>query len=131
MLAEELIAFSQSTREMPPFTDTYPSLTPAQGYEAACALHRHRVAQGWLPVGRKIGFTNRTIWTRYGVYEPIWGTVYDRTLVRAEHSRARVPLAGLVNPRIEPEICFRLSAAPGERPLIECLEWMAHSVEIV
>src|SRR3954468_3964363 len=134
MLAEELIAFSQSTREMPPFTDTYPSLTPAQGYEAARALHQHRVAQGWVPVGRKIGFTNRTIWPRYGVYEPIWGTVYDRTLTRALSDRAVVPLDGLVNPRIEPEICFALKSAPrgsSVEALLEAIDWVAHSIEIV
>src|SRR4051794_24030461 len=131
MLAEELIAFSQSTREMPPFTDTYPSLTPAQGYEAARALHQHRVAQGWVPVGRKIGFTNRTIWPRYGVYEPIWGTVYDRTLIEAHENRARVSLAGLVNPRIEPEICFGLRATPKRERLLDAIAWIAHSIEIV
>src|SRR6478735_1554479 len=103
MLAEELIALSHSTRERPPFTDTYPDLTPGEGYDAAAALHRYRVANGWTPLGRKIGFTNRTIWPRYGVYEPIWGTVYDRTLSLAEDERAVVRLGGLMNPRIEPE----------------------------
>src|SRR5688500_12371676 len=108
MLAEQLIALHESAREGAPFTDIHPGLTPAQGYEAAGALHRHRLARGWRAVGRKIGFTNRTIWPRYGVYEPIWGTVYDRTLMRAPRDRATVPLAGLVSPRIEPEICFGL-----------------------
>ena len=32
------------------------------------------------PVGRKIGFTNRTIWAEYGVYAPIWGYMYDTTV---------------------------------------------------
>jgi 2-oxo-3-hexenedioate decarboxylase len=134
MLAEELIALSHSPRETPPFTDTYPSLTPAQGYEAAGALHRHRVENGWKPLGRKIGFTNRTIWPRYGVYEPIWGTVYDRTLTFASDDRAVVPLQGLVNPRIEPEICFALKSAPrgaGLAALLEAIDWVAHSIEIV
>ena len=44
---------------------------------------------------------------------------------------ARVPLAGLVNPRIEPEICFGLRASPAEHALADCIEWMAHAVEIV
>jgi 2-oxo-3-hexenedioate decarboxylase len=134
MLAEELIGLSQSVRETPPFTDTYPSLTPAEGYEAAGALHRYRVSQGWVPVGRKIGFTNRTIWPRYGVYEPIWGTVYDRTLTRASGKQTLVPLDGLVNPRIEPEICFALKSAPRSssvQALLEAIDWVAHSIEIV
>src|SRR5262245_1348446 len=112
MLAEELIALSDGAREAPPFTDRYPDLTPVQGYAASLALHRHRVARGWKPLGRKIGFTNRTIWPRYGVYEPIWGTVYDRTLCQARDGVAALALAGLLNPRIEPEVCFGLRSAP-------------------
>jgi 2-oxo-3-hexenedioate decarboxylase len=131
MLARELISVHDTPREVPPFSERYPGLTPEAGYQAARALHEHRVAAGWRSVGRKIGFTNRTIWPRYGVYEPIWGTVYDRTLIRAADNRARVALQGLVNPRIEPEICFGLRAAPQGEHLIDCIEWMAHSVEIV
>lgn len=134
MVAEELIALYESEREAPPFTDRHPGLTPEGGYEAARALHRHRLARGWKPLGRKIGFTNRTIWPRYGVYEPIWGTVYDRTVTFAERDRAVVALAGLSNPRIEPEICFGLKASPraADAPaLLEAIEWVAHSFEIV
>ena len=134
MLAEQLIALYDTSREARPFTETHPGLTPAQGYEAAQALHRHRLARGWKPLGRKIGFTNRTIWPRYGVYEPIWGTVYDRTLAHAEADRATLALHGLLNPRIEPEICFRLKAAPrgaDALALLEAIDWVAHSFEIV
>src|SRR5207253_394827 len=89
MLARELISLHESPHEVPPFSERYPQLTADAGYRAAQALHEHRVARGWRPVGRKIGFTNRTIWPRYGVYEPIWGTVYDQTMVRATDHRAQ------------------------------------------
>jgi 2-keto-4-pentenoate hydratase len=131
MLARELISLHEAPREISPFSERYRGLTAEAGYQGAQALHEHRVASGWRPVGRKIGFTNRTIWPRYGVYEPIWGTVYDRTMSRAVNNRARVPLTGLVNPRIEPEICFGLRCTPDGRALVDCIEWMAHSVEIV
>lgn len=131
MLARELISVHETPREVPPFSTSHPGLTAEAGYAAAQALHEHRVAAGWRRVGRKIGFTNRTLWTRYGVHEPIWGTVYDRTLIRAPHNSARVPLRGLVNPRIEPEICFGLRAAPRGGDLLDCIEWIAHSIEIV
>src|SRR3954467_8419004 len=101
MLARELISVHQTPREVRLFSESHPGLTPEAGYEAARALHEHRVAAGWRRIGRKMGFPNRTIWPRYGVYEPIWGTVYDRTLIRAADNRARVRLDGLVNPRIE------------------------------
>ena len=133
MLAAELISIHEAPREVPPFSRSHPGLTAEAGYAAAQALHEHRVAAGWRRVGRKIGFTNRTIWPRYGVYEPIWGSVYDRTLIHASGDHARVSLDGLVNARIEPEICFGLRQSPhGENEnLIPCIEWMAHSVEIV
>ena len=70
MLADELIDLHEKPRTAPPFTDRQPGLTAAQGYRAAAVLHGRRLAAGWQPVGRKIGFTNRTIWPRYGVYEP-------------------------------------------------------------
>jgi len=109
-------------------------MTPAEGYAAARALHERRLREGWRAVGRKIGFTNRTLWPLYGIYEPIWGIVYDRTLVRSRDDRATVPLTGLAQPRIEPEICFKLKKAPrSSRPeeLLACLEWVTHSIEIV
>jgi 2-oxo-3-hexenedioate decarboxylase len=135
MLADELIAVHENARTVAPFTDRAPGLTPAEGYRAAEALHRSRLQAGWKPVGRKIGFTNRTIWPRYGVYEPIWGTVYDRTSTLSSDNRARVRLQGLVQPRIEPEICFGLKAAPqltrDPARLLESIDWVAHSIEIV
>ena len=51
-----------------------------EAYEHALAVREMRIARGEKPVGFKVGFTNRTIWERYGVYAPIWGTVYDSTL---------------------------------------------------
>lgn len=118
-----------------PFTSRDPEFTPASGYAAARQLHERRLKAGWRPVGRKIGFTNRTLWERYGVYEPIWGTVYDRTFQWAQQGRAEVSLTGLAQPRIEPEICFKLKAAPpvtrNPEALLAAIEWVAHSVEIV
>ena len=134
MLADDVIAAQEAGREVPPFSSRYPGLTREAGYAAARALHEHRLSLGWKVVGRKIGFTNRTLWPRYGVHEPMWGMVYDRTLVEARNGRAQVSLAGLVQPRIEPEIAFRLKRSPGSSDpveLIGCIEWVAHSVEIV
>ena len=109
-------------------------VSPDHSYAAALAAHARRLRDGWRPVGRKIGFTNRGIWARYGVYEPIWGTVYDRTLIHAPDGFALVPLEDLEQPRIEPEICFGLRAAPrssSPEDLLAAIDWMAHSIEIV
>ena len=67
-------------------------------------------------IGRRIGFTNRTIWAEYAVYAPMWGFVFDTTVRDLLPSRqaAQHPftLAPFAEPRIEPEIVFRLAAAP-------------------
>src|SRR5689334_16728199 len=94
-LAAELADLHDHPRQAAPFSARYPGLTAESGYSASRRLHAHRLAQGWKPVGRKIGFTNRTIWPRYGVYEPIWGYVYEQTLTFAQDNKAAVPLAGL------------------------------------
>jgi 2-keto-4-pentenoate hydratase len=134
MLGEELVQMHETSRIVPRFSERHPGLTPEAGYAAARELHAHRLARGWKPVGRKIGFTNRTLWERYGVHEPIWGMVYDRTLIKADQDKATLRLEGLVQPRIEPEISFKLKAVPrtsDPEELLRCIEWMAHSVEIV
>ena len=64
----------------------------------------------------------------------MWGYGYDRTLVQASGQRAILDLAGLVQPRIEPEVCFRLKAAPragDTTSLLEAIEWVTHAIEIV
>lgn len=105
------------------------------GYQIALGLHAERTASGWRAVGRKIGFTNRSIWPRYGVYQPIFGFVYDRTLTYASEGTASISLSGLAQPRIEPEICFGLKAAPPRSKdpaeILSAIEWVAHSIEIV
>ena len=134
-LAKELIDLHEHPRLVPPFSSRFPGLTAETGYAAARQLHAHRLAQGWKLAGRKNGFTNRGIWARYGVDGPMWGTVYDRTLIYAQDNRATVPLAGLMQPRIEPEICFKLKVAPPRTRnpalLLDAIEWIAHSIEIV
>ena len=91
-------------------------------------------AGAWRPIGRKIGFTNRTIWPQYGVYAPIWGYVFDTTVYELATVDA-LPLATLSEPRIEPEIMFGLKSAPApdmdEAALLECVEWVALGFEIV
>ena len=134
-LADEMLALHEAGAVAAPFSERYAWLGAAEGYRAAARLHALRLARGWKPLGRKIGFTNRTLWPRYGVYQPMWGTVYDRSVIFARGDRATLALAGLAQPRIEPEICFGLKAAPpvthDPDALLGAIEWVAHSIEIV
>lgn len=110
-------------------------LTLEQGFEVAEAIRRRRIAGGDELRGYKIGFTNRTIWPRYGVFAPIWAPVWRSTLTLLEGTQATVSLAGLVQPRIEPEIVFGFAAPAragmSEAELLGCIAWVAHGFEIV
>lgn len=105
-------------------------------YRTALAVRALRQARGEQPRGYKAGFTNRTIWPRYQVFAPIWGTVWNTTLsVDDGQHPSTLPLSRLCQPRIEPEAVFGFKATPragaGEEELFEALDWVAPGFEIV
>src|SRR5262252_8532149 len=115
-IATEALAAMDRARQIAPFSARHPGLGLDDAYRISARLCALRTARGERVVGRKIGFTNRAIWAEYGVYAPIWGYVFDAT-VRAlppprQAARHPFPLALFAEPRIEPEIVFRLAAAP-------------------
>jgi 2-oxo-3-hexenedioate decarboxylase len=118
-----------------PITSGTPDFGVADAYDVLAEIERARTSAGWKPVGRKIGFTNRTIWGLYNVTGPFWARVWDRTCHRAPDGTATLDLAPFVQPRIETEVAFRLASAPpvtdDPEQILACVEWMAPSFEIV
>ncbi|MDQ3559636.1 MAG: hydratase [Pseudomonadota bacterium] len=134
--AARILAAAEHTSSIPPLTDEV-DLDLDDAYRIASAVARRRIGRGERPVGWKIGFTNRTIWDEYGVHAPIWGPIYDTTVIRGpgDAAPASCPLAGLLEPRIEPEIVFRMARAPhpdmDERELLDCVDAVGHGFELV
>ena len=132
--AEAFEALCQG-RQIAPFSSRYDGFDLDAAYRVTAEVRALRVARGERPVGRKIGFTNRTIWAEYDVWAPIWGYVYDCTVRDVAADGDAFSLAGLAEPRIEPEIVFGLAAAPAagmdEAALLGCIDWVAHGFEIV
>lgn len=136
--AHQLLEARAATHLMAPPTGS-DALTLDDAYEVSKRILEARIAQGEVPVGRKIGFTNRTLWPKYGVIEPIgapiWGMMFDSTVRYAKDNQGVQSLAGALQPRIEPEIVFRLGKTPTPGMSVEalagCIEWMAHGMEIV
>jgi 2-oxo-3-hexenedioate decarboxylase len=133
-LAEEIMAAWTARRQIAPLAARLPGFDVAQAYQVTAALRRIRQVRGERSIGRKIGFTNRTIWDEYGVYAPIWGDMYSTTVQEAGGS-ATLDLSPYLEPRIEPEIAFGLARAPepgmDEAALLSCIGWVAHGFEIV
>ena len=133
-IADEAFAALGNTRQISPFSSRPAGLAVDDAYRVTPLVRRMYEAGGAKATGRKIGFTNRTIWAQYGVYAPIWGYVFDRSV----HDLAAVealPLAPFSEPRIEPEIVFGLAEAPAaqmdETALLSCIAWIALGFEIV
>ena len=97
---QELIAYGDSGELWPVLRADFGALPEA--YQSALAVRRLRIARGEIPRGYKIGFTNRTIWSRYQVFAPIWGSMWDSSITECE-GIGRISLAHLSQPRIEPE----------------------------
>ncbi len=113
----------------------YPDLGMDAAYSVVARIAELRLARGERPVGRKIAFTNTTIWPIYGVAGPTWNFVYDSTVHDLSALGAMFDLHGLPEPRIEPEIVLHLARAPlpgmTEEDLLGCIDWIAHGFEIV
>ncbi len=111
-----------------------PGLTLDDGYRIAADVHALRLADGQRVAGRKIGFTNRSIWPIYNVDAPVWGWMYDHS-VSDIPSDGRIALPALPEPRIEPEIVFGFCKSPTPdmdgTDLAACIDWVAHGFEIV
>ncbi len=135
--AHQLLAARASASLMAPLS-TSEKLTQENAYDIARRIYDVRIAEGEKPVGRKIGFVNRVVWPKQAdvpqIHTPIWTPLFETTVMHAEDNMATVELKGLLQPRLEAEIVFCLKDAPSAEAtmhdLADCIEWMAHGVEI-
>jgi len=132
--AHQLLAARSRAQQLAPISDN-PGLSLADAYDIAKNIRDIRIAQGETPVGRKIGFTNRAVWHRYDVTGPIWAPLFDATVRYATDNHGAQSLRGAVQPRIGPQIVFKLGETPAAgasvESIAESIEWMAHGIEIV
>lgn len=134
-IAHEMKAAQDNVLQIEPFTSRLGGFDVPVAYAVAHLIHEARLREGAIPVGRKIGFTNPDMWSRYGVREPIWAYIYDTTVTYLNTGRQTCSLARFTEPKIEPEIVFHFRSAPpvgGDLPaILECIDWVAHAFEIV
>jgi len=134
-LAREIAAAQDTAGPLATLTSRHAGFDLASAYEVARQVHQQRLAEGAVLAGRKIGFTNPEMWDLYGVRQPVWGHVYDRTLIDAGNGHARCRIGRFVSPKIEPEIVVHLKSKPqagaDAAGLLACIDWIAVGLEIV
>lgn len=102
-VATELLACEAERRDRVKFTDEWPELDVATGYEIQDETLRRRLARGETIIGIKLGLTSRAKQQRMGVSTPFVAWLTDAMVLPTGDP---VPQNKLIHPRIEPEIVF-------------------------
>jgi 2-keto-4-pentenoate hydratase len=136
-LADDIAASYAQRREMPAPSSTDAAFSLADAYAVERALAERRRAGGHATVGRKVGFANKAMWRVLKIETLVWAHMYDDTVKYAQNGAATLSLAGMVSPKIEPEIVFKLKApipaGANVEPaaVLEAVEWIALGFEII
>ena len=134
-IADEIKAAQDQCKQIVPLTSQLIEFSNDEAYTVAQLIHEMRIKEGAVPVGRKIGFTNPEMWSIYGVCEPIWGYIYDTTVVQLTGSKVRCRIGQFADPKIEPEIVVHFGASPPVSAdiaeVLASIDWIAHGIEIV
>jgi len=95
-IATQALAALDTGGQITPFSARLSSFNLDDAYRVTAVIRQMRETRGEMPVGRKIGFTNRKIWAEYNVYGPIWGYItiarYTTSSRSAKPFRSRVSL---------------------------------------
>ena len=130
-IANQVSSSISLAKQIEPFSKRGLVLSLQEAYDVA-KIVRQKLGPTEI-IGRKIGFTNRNIWSIYDVDEPIWGPMTLSSVRFVESNFLKVDLSQFCEPRIEPEIVVCLKQRPkhgSDNPEIY-LDWVAPSFEIV
>lgn len=143
-IAAKLDHARSNNYQIPPLTKSIPELSTKDGYRIASIIKTIRCGKGRDEVmGRKIGFTNKSIWPEFNVDRSNWSYMYRSSIVdltAASTSSEGVSICDLSNcsnlePKIEPEIVLglksKISSQMTDEQILGSIEWIAHGFELV
>ena len=122
-VAAELLSCESERREREPFTDDWPELGLATGYQIQDLNLAKRLARGEHLIGVKLGLTSRAKQQRMGVDTPSVAWLTDDMILPVGDP---VPQSKLIHPRIEPEIVFVMGHKL-EGPGVTCASYTVRS----
>jgi len=104
-LALHLETCELEARDTPKITDEHPGMDWDDAYAIQDAILARKLARGARVVGLKAGLTSHAKMKQMGVESPVFGFLVDAFSVP---EGAAVKTAGLIHPKVEPEIAFVL-----------------------
>ena len=132
--AAQLLAVAErDTAPIEPLSESLPAMDLADAYAVQQVNIARRLAAGSFVVGHKVGLTAVAMQRLLGVDQPDFGHLLD-DMVHTDG--ATLPAGRYCQPRIEPEICFRLArplSGPGVtvEDVLAATESVAPALEIV
>ena len=132
-LANELLEAERTRKPIAPLTERYPDMDVRDAYAVQLAIIAHKTTAGARVVGKKIGLTSLAMQRQLGVDQPDYGHLLD-TMTVVEGSD--VPLDGLIQTRVEPEIAFVLKrdlTGPGvtREQVIAATAYVTPAIEVI
>ena len=130
--AIKIITAMDASKQIDLISKYLTTLTVQDAYRIAQEIEHLRADRKEYTVGLKVGFTNRNIWKEYNASSPIVGAIYNTTVKMIDKTFS---IDGLSEPKIEPEIIFKLKKTPeadmNNEELIDCISHVSHGFEIV
>lgn len=102
-LASQLEIAEAACSPVAPLTEQAPGITVADAYRIQQINVKHRVGNGAVIRGHKIGLTSVAMQQQLDVDEPDFGVLFDEMLVEEGDP---ISIVDLVEPRVEAEIAF-------------------------
>ena len=133
-LAQELTAAYAKRQIVPAPTTRDAGFDLDTAYAVEADIARARRASGHQTVGWKVGYANKALWRALKLETLVWSHMYDDTVRYADWNDAKLSVAPLLAPKIEPEIVFKLARPPVSSDpvaVLEATEWIALGFEII
>ena len=131
-VALRVIEALDDSKQIDLVSDEFSSLTTKDAYLIAEEIECVRANRNEHIIGVKVGFTNRNIWKEYNANAPIVGAMYNTTVKNIDKTFS---IKGLLEPKIEPEIIFKMKTTPKIDmrldELLDCVSHISHGFEVV
>jgi 2-oxopent-4-enoate/cis-2-oxohex-4-enoate hydratase len=133
-LGDELYGALLARHTLAPLTERWPEITIADAYHVSLRMVSRRLDAGEKIIGKKIGVTSKVVQEALGVHQPDFGYLTDSMLFP---NGGPMPIGeGLIQPRAEGEIAFKLKAdlkGPGvtDADVLEATDYVMACFEIV
>ena len=103
-------------------------------YAVEAEIAHARRTSGHQTVGWKVGYANKAMWRALKLETLVWSHMYDDTVRYADWNDAKLSIASMCSPKIEPEIVVKLAKTPASSDpvaVLEAAEWYALGFEII